>query len=62
MLLCSTIWIEPFPPNVLGRGLYGTPTCVEDRNLADIPVELERNACSLTSIEFAFTRVADEGT
>lgn len=47
---------------MLGRGLYGTPTCVEDRNLADIPVELEKNACSLTSIEFAFTRVADEGT
>lgn len=42
MLLCSTIWIEPFPPNVLGLGLYGTPTCVEDRNLADIPVELEK--------------------
>lgn len=42
MLLRITVWIEPFPPNVLGLGLYGTPTRVEDRNLADIPVELEK--------------------
>lgn len=45
---------------MLGLGLYGTPPTHAERSLAYFPVGLNKR--SLTAIEFAFARVADEET